>query len=280
MRDAGRRGATSSTRRVRSRWWLGLLLWSIPATAAAAPPEVTSLRDCGRASGVELSIPPQLKLGGVLGEKRSVQAPYTVRNCTEQPVVITEVSAVLQEPLDQPQGRRQALQHFAHDPLAVTLPGKSAWSGTLELRSPGRFELRLSVQYARYTVLGSPSRTFVVIDQVRRDAIAACRACRGDWGPHYRSGDESCLCRTSDGGKPCRGGEQCSAGCAFRRFETLRHEKVCDDKGACQSQPVGRAVGVCYEFTSQVSCVTWIPAQAGKQPPQRIPFDLPQACVD
>ena len=96
----------------------------------------------------------------------------------------------------------------------------------------------------------------------KRDAaMAACRACRGDWGPEGMLQIEGCNCRTRDAGRVCRDGKECEAVCLYNHLER------------------GRQVGKCSPFRTMWSCHDIIPAGAAHDPP-RGPQDRYNVCTD
>ena len=74
----------------------------------------------------------------------------------------------------------------------------------------------------------------------------ACTACNGEWGRHGIAETESCNCRTTDKGKVCRDGRDCSGECVAdpALFEVV-------EPG---SPARGRFRGRCSEFVTVFGC--------------------------
>jgi hypothetical protein len=93
----------------------------------------------------------------------------------------------------------------------------------------------------------SQSSTFSTSAEVLRRAEAECAACNGEYGPHGMRRIPSCVCRTSDAGRPCDGGD-CEGQCL------LDEQPKCDGV-PCRVAPVG-LVGRCSEFRTVFGCRT------------------------
>jgi hypothetical protein len=109
-------------------------------------------------------------------------------------------------------------------------------------------------------------------DAGRPTTVAACRACNGDFGLHGLAPTPSCLCRTHDAGKRCRGKDDCEAECIGDGGE-----REVTDPGP---PPRGAFVGRCAEFTTTFGCHRFLPARGPSPAP--VPLDEPPAelCVD
>ena len=78
---------------------------------------------------------------------------------------------------------------------------------------------------------------------------AACKSqCNGEWGRHGLAPNDSCLCRTSDGGKRCRDGAECEGECTLA--DPPATEVV--EKGPPAR---GHFVGTCSAFTTVFGCL-------------------------
>jgi hypothetical protein len=97
-----------------------------------------------------------------------------------------------------------------------------------------------------------------------------CRACNGVFGQHGIDPTPKCLCRTKDGGKTCRGKDDCEAEC------------VADGGERQVTQPgppqLGFWLGRCAEFRATFGCHTFLPPKS--EQPVRLDVELQQMCVD
>jgi hypothetical protein len=112
-------------------------------------------------------------------------------------------------------------------------------------------------------------RTIVVNNPARVRALAACRACRGDWGRHGMLGMEGCICRTRDGGRRCTDGRDCEGMCLVTGTEIVRRPPPCrETRGRiCPlASTLVRAVGRCSEFVFAFGCHSYIPAGERDRP--------------
>jgi hypothetical protein len=99
-----------------------------------------------------------------------------------------------------------------------------------------------------------------------------CDACNGKWGRHGLMDVQSCLCKTRDGGKPCRDGAECQAQCLAGDDDFVVVEKGPPPKGHYQ--------GKCAEYQTTFGCFRFIPRGASKQPPLPADDAAEQLCVD
>jgi hypothetical protein len=99
-----------------------------------------------------------------------------------------------------------------------------------------------------------------------------CKACNGEWGIHGLAQTPSCNCRTTDGGKRCKDGNECQGLCVGA--DSIEREVV--DKG-----PPARGffVGRCSKLVTVFGCYRPIEDGASARP-----VDLTEApqtiCVD
>ncbi|HEY7373740.1 MAG TPA: hypothetical protein VIF57_16380 [Polyangia bacterium] len=97
-----------------------------------------------------------------------------------------------------------------------------------------------------------------------------CKACNGVFGQHGIDPNPKCLCRTKDGGKTCRGKDDCEAEC------------VADGGEREVTQPgppqLGFRIGRCAEFRATFGCHVFLPPKSGQ--PVRLDDDPQQLCVD
>jgi hypothetical protein len=104
-----------------------------------------------------------------------------------------------------------------------------------------------------------------------------CRRCNGEWGPHGILGIPSCVCPTTDGGKPCRGHTDCEHTCEVPWEDAVRLGRIqCDLDGTCpngQQLPQGR----CSAQFSSWGCRAWIHEVDTPDGPRLQPVCL---CVD
>lgn len=97
-----------------------------------------------------------------------------------------------------------------------------------------------------------------------------CRACNGDFGPHGIDPTPKCICRTKDGGKTCRGKDDCEAECIGDGGE----------REVAQPGPPPRGfwVGRCAELRTSFGCHVFLPPKSGQ--PVRLDVAPEQMCVD
>jgi hypothetical protein len=97
-----------------------------------------------------------------------------------------------------------------------------------------------------------------------------CSACNGVWGQHGIDPNPKCLCRTKDGGKRCKGKDDCEAECVADG-----DEQEVTQKGP---PPMGFRVGRCGEFRATFGCHVFLPPKSAQ--PVRLDEPLGQMCVD
>lgn len=98
------------------------------------------------------------------------------------------------------------------------------------------------------------------------------RVCNGEWSAHGLTGVVSCLCRTTDAGKDCRGKNECQGECLL---EPLRTEVV--DKGPPAR---GYFIGKCAEFVTSFGCSRRIQADTQSRGPVDLSEPPPKLCMD
>ncbi len=100
-----------------------------------------------------------------------------------------------------------------------------------------------------------------------------CRACNGVWGIHGLAQTESCVCRTTDGGKRCRDGADCQGMC----IAAEQPEREIVQTGP---PPRGFFVGRCSDLVTVFGCNRIIERGAAASGP--VPLGEPPGalCVD
>jgi hypothetical protein len=101
-----------------------------------------------------------------------------------------------------------------------------------------------------------------------------CRACRGIWGKHGISQTPSCNCRTGDGGKICRDGEDCQGLCVADSDNPARDVT---DPGP---PPRGYILGRCSEFAAIFGCYRPIDRGAAAHGPTPLGEPPAMLCAD
>ena len=97
-----------------------------------------------------------------------------------------------------------------------------------------------------------------------------CRACNGKWGIHGIEQTPTCLCRTHDVGRRCRGKDECEGDCLGDAGE----------REVTQPGPPARGfwVGRCSEFHVTFGCHVFLAPRAGE--PVRLDVPAEQLCAD
>jgi len=100
-----------------------------------------------------------------------------------------------------------------------------------------------------------------------------CRACNGLWAKHGIATEESCDCRTSDGGKRCRDGADCQGMCLAA--ENAEREVV-------EAGPPARGffVGRCSDLVTVFGCNRIIDRGAAASGPAVLGEPPQMICVD
>jgi hypothetical protein len=173
--------------------------------------------------------------------------PIAVKNVTGGSVVIQRVFVLLGESME---------------PKATLAHGET-WKGELTVSREDRYRVLFDVRYPGWATF--PLAVVEVVNPVRAKAIAACRKCRGTFGPNGLLGFDSCVCPSPDAGKRCTDGDQCVNGCMFDHFVTVGRSGL--------TRPVGR----CARDDSHFSCKTPIPDGASKP---RASWTLLTTCAD
>jgi hypothetical protein len=102
---------------------------------------------------------------------------------------------------------------------------------------------------------------------------AGCDACKGLWARHGIAEAESCICKTKDGGKACRDGDECEGACIVSddaKFEVVKPG----------NPPRGHFVGRCADYDTTFGCYRLIPKERrtkGELPEEEA---APRLCVD
>lgn len=100
-----------------------------------------------------------------------------------------------------------------------------------------------------------------------------CRACNGVWGVHGIAPEESCNCRTTDGGKRCRDGADCQGMC----IAAEEPEREVVDSGPPAR---GYFLGRCSELVTVFGCNRIINRGAAAQGPVPLSEMPSSMCVD
>jgi hypothetical protein len=97
-----------------------------------------------------------------------------------------------------------------------------------------------------------------------------CRACNGKFGVHGIDPTPTCLCRTHDVGRRCRGKDECEGDCLGDAGE----------REVTQPGPPLRGfwVGRCSEFHATFGCHVFLSPRAGE--PVRLDVPAEQLCAD
>ena len=100
-----------------------------------------------------------------------------------------------------------------------------------------------------------------------------CRACNGVWGMRGLAQVESCVCRTTDGGKRCRDGAECQGMC----LAAEEPEREIVEAGP---PPRGFFIGRCSDLVTVFGCNRIIDRGTAKNGP--VPLGEPpmSMCVD
>jgi hypothetical protein len=151
---------------------------------------------------------------------------------------------------------------------AVALAPGEVWRGTLMAHNADHYRVSLQVRYpsSQMTAMNSPMAELNIINPMRAAAMAACRRCRGRWGPDGLAAIDRCVCPMPDAGRRCLAARQCRGDCLFDHFERV---------GAPDSvRPVGR----CAPDDDIFGCRTPIPDNAAVAP--RSEQSLSTNCAD
>jgi hypothetical protein len=97
-----------------------------------------------------------------------------------------------------------------------------------------------------------------------------CRACNGVFGVHGLDQTPKCVCRTTDGGKKCRGKDDCEADCIGDGAE-----REVTQPGP---PPLGFWIGRCAEMRTTFGCHVFLPPKSAQ--PVRLDEQPGQLCVD
>jgi len=97
-----------------------------------------------------------------------------------------------------------------------------------------------------------------------------CRACNGVWGQHGIDPTPKCICRTHDGGRKCRGKDDCEAECVGDAGEQELTQPG--------PPPLGFRLGRCAELRTTFGCHVFLPPKTTT--PVRLDEAPQQMCVD
>jgi hypothetical protein len=101
----------------------------------------------------------------------------------------------------------------------------------------------------------------------------ACDACSGKWGKHGIADQESCICKTKDGGKACRDGDECTGQC-------LATDEAAFEVTVKGPPAKGYWRGQCSEYDTTFGCHRTIPAGAKARPPLSKEDAADNICID
>jgi hypothetical protein len=106
----------------------------------------------------------------------------------------------------------------------------------------------------------------------RPESKEACNACGGLWGTQGIAEVESCICRTSDGGRECRDGAECDGVCLVD--DRAQFEAVNTDPA------LGSFVGRCSDYDTLFGCYRILPVGSSER--AALPADdaADDICVD
>ncbi|MDP3277192.1 MAG: hypothetical protein Q8Q09_18530 [Deltaproteobacteria bacterium] len=113
------------------------------------------------------------------------------------------------------------------------------------------------------------SASALIRDPARERAMAACTACRGQWGRHGMAQREGCLCRTEDEGNLCEDAGDCEGRCLATGARVVVPEVRCPrgTRGCVPRPALRRAVGRCSGYRTTFGCRAIIGEGARNDPP-------------
>jgi len=97
-----------------------------------------------------------------------------------------------------------------------------------------------------------------------------CRACNGVFGQHGIEPTPRCICRTRDGGRKCRGKDDCEGECVADGGER--------EVTKAGPPPLGYWLGRCAELRTTFGCHVFLPPKSTT--PVRLDVAPEQLCVD
>lgn len=105
------------------------------------------------------------------------------------------------------------------------------------------------------------------------EAECLSSSCNGKWARHGLAQNESCLCRTNDGGKACKDGAECQGECVLA--DPPATEVV--DKGPPAR---GYFVGTCSPYTTTFGCHARLGQGVAKAGPVDLSEPPGKLCAD
>ena len=97
-----------------------------------------------------------------------------------------------------------------------------------------------------------------------------CKACNGVFGQHGIEPTPRCVCRTKDGGRKCRGKDDCEGECIADGGE--------QEVTQAGPPPLGFRVGRCAELRATFGCHVFLPPKSAT--PVRLDVAPEQLCAD
>ena len=139
-------------------------------------------------------------------------------------------------------------------------------------RPGGSLTMRLLAGATVLAVTGGACATKVTPKTAPQTA-EECRACNGIWGRNGLSETPSCNCRTHDGGKRCRDGDDCEGMCLL--LDDPEREIV-------EAGPPARGyfMGRCSDVTTPFGCVRVLDRGIRSKGAQRLDSPPAVLCID
>src|SRR5688572_32181626 len=138
--------------------------------------------------------------------------------------------------------------------------------------APVAMEQVVAAQTPEGTTGGTTTKGSATGGSGRPETKEACAACNGKWARHGLAEQESCICRTKDGGRACLDGAECQGQCVARESDFVVVEKG--------PPPRGHYKGKCSEFDTVFGCHRFVPMGAKKKGPQEAADAADQLCYD
>ena len=155
---------------------------------------------------------------------------YFIANCGDAPVRITKFY--------RQQGHHGTTVYDNFDP---TIAPHTVFKKSILFDARERLHLEVVDLNDRPLPVPDPFR---VSNPARLTAMAACRACDGEWGDER---DDSCNCKTRDAGKECQDDDACEGGCEFDHWRVSTPAPRCTGPRCPASPGVGRPIGRCTD---------------------------------
>lgn len=194
---------------------------------------------------------------------------FVVRNCTEETVDVAELRLTSHD----------STKIF--EPATAVLEPGEAWTWEDTFTRDGTVSVQATLRHDRQSSQTAPFE-LRVMNPARDAAMAACRACSGDWSRHGRLAIEGCNCGTADAGLWCTDGKDCEGSCLFDHFDVVRPARSdCRRHGSCHVEPaMGIAIGTCSSHVMVFGCHARLRDGAANGGLTRLPARVPRVCVD